>query len=156
MITIFFDGLCEPFNPGGVACFGWIAQGLDAPLESLAGCGVIGAGARMTNNFAEWVACGKGIGALVALGIRPDGITILGDSQLVINQLTGDWECRDERLRECRDRCLEYLTTLGCRWKAVWVPREQNTHADLLSQAAYVGRTGKPVPVRPKRVKGGT
>ncbi|HEY1190146.1 MAG TPA: ribonuclease HI family protein [Gemmata sp.] len=155
MITLFFDGLCEPVNPGGVATFGFALFGLPAPREQVVGAGVLGAGPGMTNNFAEWVACGRGLGFLVAGKVKPDGLTILGDSQLVINQLTGDWECRDERLRRCRDRCIEYLTRLGCRWKAEWVPREQNALADQLSAAVYVGRTGKPVPERPRKPKAG-
>lgn len=151
-LTIHFDGGCAPVNPGGVATFGWWIEGLPAPHADLAGCGVIGAGGGMTNNFAEWVACGKAIGALVVLKVKPDAIAIYGDSALVINQLTGDWECRDSRLADCRDRCIEYLERLGCKWTAQWIPREQNVAADRLSRAAYVGRVGKPIP---ERVKGG-
>jgi len=22
-LTLYFDGLCEPVNPGGIACYGW-------------------------------------------------------------------------------------------------------------------------------------
>ena len=28
MLRVFFDGLCEPRNPGGVACYGFVVYSL--------------------------------------------------------------------------------------------------------------------------------
>ena len=148
MVTIFFDGLCEPINPGGTACFGYAIHGLGKVTEPVEGNGKYKSGAGVTNNVAEWVALGKALAYLVAEKVRPDTLTILGDSQLVINQLTGDSECHNDTLRMFRDRCIEHLTWLGCTWKAMWIPREQNVEADRLSRAAYVGITGRAVPER--------
>lgn len=147
MITIFFDGLCEPVSPGGVACFGWAVHGLDGPLDVVAACGVVGAGKGMTGHYAEWVALGKALGFLAAGRFAPDAIAIVGSSPGVINALMGDAECPGGRLRGCRDRCVDLLKRLGCRWKAMAGTAEQNVQAAHLARAAYLGHTGKPAPV---------
>jgi ribonuclease HI len=54
MITIFFDGLCRPKNPGGVATFGYVIYKDGEKVKR--GCGVVGSGAGMTNNVAEYSA----------------------------------------------------------------------------------------------------
>ncbi|AMV30151.1 hypothetical protein VT84_37510 [Gemmata sp. SH-PL17] len=149
-LGIFFDGLCEPINPGGTACYGYAIYGIGPVGKAVPGCGVFKAGAGMTNNVAEWIALGKALALVRAEKLRPDTVTIYGDSQLVINQLIGDFECNNERLREYRDRCLEHLTELACVWKAHWIPREQNVEADHLARAAYVGRIGRLLPERVK------
>ena len=105
MVTIFFDGLCEP-NPSGVATFGFVIVGLPGATEPATGCGVVGAGDGMTNNVAEYVALGKALAYLVATKAAVDELSILGDSKLVIEQLKGNWQCNSPRLAELRDRCI--------------------------------------------------
>lgn len=131
-LTLFFDGLCEPRNPGGIATFGW--QLLDEQGEVIQeGNGVEARGPRATNNVAEWSAVEHGLRA--AAGLRPESLEIHGDSQLVINQLTGRWRMHAVHLRPYRDRCLGLLK--GIDWQARWVPREENEAADALSRKAY-------------------
>ncbi|MCU0631314.1 MAG: formate/nitrite transporter family protein, partial [Methanoregulaceae archaeon] len=45
MITIYFDGLCRPKNPGGVATYGYVIYKDGENVKS--GCGVVGAGAEL-------------------------------------------------------------------------------------------------------------
>jgi len=52
MITVFFDGLCEPKNPGGVVTYGYVIYKDGKRIK--AGCRVIGSGNGMTNNVAEY------------------------------------------------------------------------------------------------------
>ena len=130
-LTLYFDGLCEPRNPGGIATYGWLLLEDGEIIEEGNGVEVRGKGA--TNNVAEWAALECGLRAAAAL--RPEQLLIHGDSQLVINQLTGSWRMHAAHLRPYLDRCLELLK--GCGWQARWVPREQNSAADALSRAAY-------------------
>lgn len=131
-LTLFFDGLCEPRNPGGVACYGWLL--LDEHGHIIEeGNGEEVRGQSATNNVAEWAALEHGLRAAALR--RPDRLEIRGDSQLVINQLTGSWQVGAAHLRPYRDRCLRLLE--GCNWAARWIPREGNTAADRLSWAAY-------------------
>lgn len=46
-ITLYADGLCEPTNPNGYACYGWLAIQNGERLSE--GCGYIGRGKGMTN-----------------------------------------------------------------------------------------------------------
>jgi len=130
-LTLYFDGLCEPMNPGGIACYGWLL--LQDGKEIARGNGVETRGPDATNNVAEWSALLYGLRAAAAL--RPESLEIRGDSQLVINQLTGSWRMNAAHLRAYRDRCLDLLH--GCQWTARWVSRGQNEAADALSWLAY-------------------
>ena len=154
VILIYFDGACEPRNPGGLGTFGFIIRDLPG-LEPVMGCGVLGDGPAMTNNVAEYAALGKALrwlsdnarGALAA----SDELVISGDSKLVCEQLAGKWACNAAGLKPLLARCKELLAGLGCRWSTRWMSRDENTAADSLTRAAFVGHTGKPFPVRPKK-----
>src|SRR5512137_2298452 len=54
MISIYFDGLCRPRNPGGVATYGYVIYRDGEKIKS--GYGVVGSGPGMTNNVAEYSA----------------------------------------------------------------------------------------------------
>ena len=56
-----------------------------------------------TNNQAEYEAILKGLQLLQEL--KADAIEIFGDSQLVINQLIGMYECKDDILRGYYEKC---------------------------------------------------
>jgi probable phosphoglycerate mutase len=49
-------------------------------------------------------------------------VEIRGDSQLVINQVLGDWKCNDERMRRRRDRVRSLLREFGA-WSLAYHPR---------------------------------
>jgi ribonuclease HI len=86
-----FDGACEPVNPGGTASFGVIVKGVDGTVL-LRDHGVVGIGKDMSNNVAEYAGVRH---ILKYLSSRPPGrVTIHGDSNLVINQLNGKWRVR--------------------------------------------------------------
>lgn len=64
------------------------------------------------------------------------GLFIRGDSNLVINQMTGSWKAKNEALQEYRDDCLDVLHRLAIPWAARWIPREENTFCDELGRTA--------------------
>lgn len=128
--TIFFDGLCEPRNPGGYACYGYV---IEAAGKTETGKGLVTKGPKATNNLAEYTAL---IEALKAAKEWPGPYLIKGDSQLVVNQVTGRWQCKASHLQPLVKKARSLLGQLG-QAKLQWVPREQNEHADQMSREAY-------------------
>ena len=49
-----------------------------------------------TNNIAEYEACAMGIQA--AIDLKVECLNVYGDSALVIHQIKGEWETRDQKL----------------------------------------------------------
>ena len=139
MISIYFDGLCRPRNPGGVATYGYVIyqDGKKVKSES----GVIGSGAGMTNNVAEYSALKRAV-EWVSRNSVDDEIIIKGDSQLVIYQMNGTWQIKSETSKKFIPEIRKLLE--GRKTRFMWIPREQNTEADLLSNVAYSQTGGEP------------
>lgn len=135
-LTVWFDGACEPVNPGGHGTYGIvIEQGGELIHEA---SGYLGDGEGMTNNVAEYEAL------LAALSYVQEEaptapVTVHGDSELVIRQLTGDYAVRSARLRPLWREAKQRATGLDITFE--WVPRDQNERADGLAQEAYYEHT---------------
>nr|ABA97891.1 retrotransposon protein, putative, unclassified [Oryza sativa Japonica Group] len=86
-----------------------------------------------TNNQAEYEAVLKGLQLLKE--VEADTIEIMGDSLLVISQLAGEYECKNDTLMVYNEKCQELM-------KEFWlvtlkhVSREQNIEANDLAQGA--------------------
>ncbi|OGR25929.1 MAG: hypothetical protein A2139_14240 [Desulfobacca sp. RBG_16_60_12] len=131
-MTLYADGLNEPRNPGGYACYGWLA--LDENGRRIAeGQGCLGHGPGTTNNIAEYRAAIEALKWAASQGIM--GVDLLADSKLVVNQANGAWACRAPHLFDL----LVELRTLMAQTNAKlrWIPREENEEADRLSRKAY-------------------
>ena len=132
-----FDGACEPVNPGGTASFGVVIKGEDGTVL-LRDHGVLGKGKDMTNNVAEY---GGVLHVLKYLASRPPGrVTIYGDSNLVINQLGGRWRIKKGlylAIAVETKELLAYLRERGWQIRLCWIPREQNEECDALSKKSY-------------------
>jgi len=63
--------------------------------------------ATSTNNQAEYQDLIKGLEFLKE--VHADAVKIFGDSMLVINELTRNYECRSEILIAYYERCLQLL-----------------------------------------------
>ena len=123
-----FDGAAEPSNPGQRA----IGVVLVAPDGAkVTHCERIGYG---TNNEAEYAALVDLLQRALQAGARR--LVVRGDSQLVIEQVSGRWQVRSPGLL---DLCAK-VRRLAMRFERVqfiWVRRHLNTEADALSKAAY-------------------
>lgn len=138
--TIHFDGACEPRNPGGWATAGWIVTLTDGS-KIRGSCLVSPPGPTSTNNLAEYHALLRGIETALAAGVR--GPIILGDSRLVVEQVSGRWAVRADHLKPLVAQARAALTEVCGALR--WIPREQNAEADALSMAAYrAARRGGP------------
>ena len=140
MYTIHFDGACEhnpdngKRNPGGIATYGWLIKKDNQRIAWGNGEACRGDGA--SNNVAEYVAFIEAIHAVIALNINDD-LTILGDSQLIVNQINGNWNINKPHLRILCEQAQSLLDELPLQKTIQWIPREQNEEADTLSKSAY-------------------
>lgn len=137
VLVVYFDGLCEPVNPGGVAAYGFVVYRDGERLH--AGRGVAGAGylgSEATNNVAEYTALVKALEWLVENGFAGEELVVRGDSQLVIKQLKGEYAVRSSRITPLYARVKELLRFFPSV-RLEWVPRELNAEADALSREAY-------------------
>lgn len=87
-----------------------------------------------TNNAAEWAALELGLAASAATGVRR--LRALGDSKLVINQLTGEWRAKAPALAAARRRAAALVSGSFADFEARHVFREANGVADALSNEA--------------------
>jgi len=146
VVEVHFDGACQPPKGGGVATFGFVVAGEGLDHEEC-GLAVKPYSRHATNNVAEYVAAIRALEYLAGRQFRGTVIAI-GDSQLVIRQMRGEYEVRAEHLRAYHER----LGHLAGRFDHVefrWVAREQNARADELSKVAlersgWLGRAPPP------------
>lgn len=133
VVTVHFDGACQPPRGGGVATYGYTVDG-DRFHEEAHGLAVAPWSAHATNNVAEYVAAIRALEWLRSE--RYSGpVLLLGDSQLVIRQMRGEYEVRAEHLRQYHEH-LRRLANEFADVQFVWVAREENTRADALSKEA--------------------
>src|SRR5215212_7955795 len=118
-IQVFFDGLCEPVNPGGIACFAFIIK--DGTNTIHRGYGL--AANDSTNNVAEYTAVIKALEWLIANNYQNESIVINGDSQLVIQQIKRNFKVKAPSIIPL------YRKAMSLIWKFnhiqfEWIPRE--------------------------------
>jgi len=136
--VVHFDGLNEPVNPGGVACWGFVVEFGGKRIESN---GVIGAGMNgdyTTNNIAEYTGLIKALEFLKGMIGRNVKVKLYGDSQLVIFQLQGVYRVRSENVRSLYQKAVELINEFN-DVEIRWVPREQNKDADEQTRKAFEG-----------------
>ena len=127
-LNLFFDGSCTK-NPGGIAGFAWV---LTKPCgtEYLSQYGEVCRGETATNNVAEWSGLLRGLKYLDENEFVGH-LNIFGDSQLVINQINGEYKV-NEKLRAFYLECSALLSKWT--WTATWIPRAENERCDSLSK----------------------
>jgi len=136
MIRCYFDGCCEPVNPGGVAAYGavvfqdekriWEKSQIYHPDKRDRN--------STSNNLAEYSGFLAILEFLLARGWNEDPIEIYGDSQLVIKQMTGQWRIRQGVYVPIAIACRKLLPKFP-QVRLRWLPREKNYIADELSKA---------------------
>jgi ribonuclease HI len=129
----YFDGACEPTNPGGKIGSGiYITDG----EKEFATNTFIPAHPKNTNNIAEYMAF---IMVLDYMKNKTDcKIEIFGDSMLVVNQMNGSWRLKKGAYMEYALKAAPLLAELKKKNTVTitWIPREQNDKADYQSMKA--------------------
>lgn len=131
---MYFDGLCQPVNPGGIACYAFIVKQDGKTIHS--DYGVAGSPPDTTNNVAEYTGLVKALDWLVANNINLEKVGVKSDSQLVVNQLAGTFKVKGKRILPLYKQVL-LLKKKFADIEIKWVPREQNKEADRLTNIAY-------------------
>lgn len=62
------------------------------------------------------------------------------DSQLVVNQINGDWKVKDSRMKTLVERIKQQVTLTGIDHTFTAIPREKNAEADRLVNLALDAR----------------
>lgn len=124
--TVHFDGGARP-NPGPAA-IGCTVETEECYSEY---SNTIG---EATNNQAEYRALIRALEIAEDAGF--DSVTAKGDSQLIVNQVTGEWDTNDDTLEDLRDDVRE-LAQIFHRFNIEHVPREENETADSLVDKAF-------------------
>ncbi len=84
---------------------------------------------RATNNVAEYKALLLGIALASQLGA--DELELVGDSELVVKQVKGEYKVKDATMRELHGQVKEALNGFES-WSIRHVRREHNAEADRL------------------------
>jgi len=82
-----------------------------------------------TNNVAEYRALLLGIERAAALGARH--LELIGDSELIVRQVNGEYKVKDEALRELHRQVQKALEGFD-QWSIRHVRRDDNAEADRL------------------------
>ena len=115
-------------NPGPAAIGVVVSDAEGRLLEEIAE--TIG---ETTNNVAEYRALLRGLERAHALGAEE--VELVGDSELVAKQVTGQYKVKHAGLRPLHSEALHALAGFP-RWSVRTVPRAQNAGADALVNAA--------------------
>jgi ribonuclease HI len=90
-----------------------------------------------TNNVAEYRALLLGIARAAELGASE--LELVGDSELIVRQVKGEYKVKDATLRELHGEVKRALRPFEDRWSIRHVHREHNTEADRLVNQALDG-----------------
>lgn len=126
-LTIYVDGGARG-NPGPAGAGVVIQTSAGQPVHEAAY--FLGS---QTNNFAEYVALIRALERAARTG--PKSVTIHSDSELLVRQITGDYQVRAANLRPLFEQVQVLLLKLP-RWQIRHVRREQNRRADELANLA--------------------
>lgn len=91
---------------------------------------------RATNNVAEYKALLLGIERAAALGARE--LELVGDSELIVKQVKGEYKVKDATMRELHAEVKRALRGFDS-WSIRHVRREHNREADRLVNEALDG-----------------
>lgn len=139
LIKGYFDGCCEPINPGGTASYGAVIYEGEKRIWEKSDIFVPKPGQKTmtSNNVAEYLAFTAILEYLLSCGMMKRPILIFGDSKLVINQmLPGSakrWKIRAGHYVPFAHRARKLVR----RFKNIegqWISRDLNDIADELSK----------------------
>lgn len=132
MDLITFDGSCSP-NPGGCMGVGWVVS-LQNNSYSILGNDRLDKCNSNSALFAEYLALKKGMLEYVnADGQGP--LTVIGDSQTVINQMRGIYPIQNQDILTIYEDISSIIRQHELDIYFRWVPRIQNQKADRLSKS---------------------
>jgi ribonuclease HI len=140
-MKIYFDGACEPRNPGGNMGWGVVIVKDDGNIFGKFH-GFQPEASQNSNNVAEYLAFKLALESVSSFD-KFSPILILGDSQLVIKQMSSEWKIKQGRYVNVAQECLDLLHQLRSEGWVIglqWIPREKNKLADDVSKVQFKSR----------------
>ena len=92
------------------------------------------------NNVAEYVALLEALQHALRLDAKT--LQVFSDSELVVKQMTGEYQCRSPRLYSLNWICRKLARAL--EFRIVHIPREENSEANSLANHAITNRVVGP------------
>ena len=86
-----------------------------------------------TNNYAEYSALVSAVRCAVLS--RCDELTVFADSELVVKQILGEYQVRNEGIRPLYDSAQRWIALIR-KFSIQHIPREKNKEADKLANLA--------------------
>lgn len=129
MIKVFIDGSCRENGSKNARCGVGLVARKDNKIIFSIGRPV----KAITNNEAEYLAL---IHALKELKpYRKEQIIIYSDSNLVVNQVNGNWQIKRPELQRLKDTVKSIINSSKfIQVDLKWVPREMNKEANKIAQ----------------------
>lgn len=128
-LVAYVDGGCH--GSPGPAGIGVVIENSDGEIVKIAKW--IG---HQDNNVAEYVALLEALQH--ALDVKAKALHVFSDSELVVKQMKGEYECRSPRLYSLNWICRKLAR--GLDFRIVHIPREDNEEANRLANHAIVNR----------------
>lgn len=127
---------------------GWVVQDESGVIHhhSMA----LGTHPLMSANVAEYMAVRSALYWLGSRHFRDETVLVHSDSQLVMRQLSGEYQIHNERLKRFH-KDVKSLEKVFPKVIYRWIPREQNRYADFMSKCLQTEYGGviPPVPLSP-------
>jgi len=122
------DGSCLG-NPGEAGC-GIVLETEDGDILEKSGRYL----GHATNNIAEY----QGLLHCLDLAWKRDAesLTVYSDSELLVNQINGNYRVKNARLMELHDEVMNLIDRNKIRFQIHYIPRGKNRDADRLAREA--------------------
>ena len=135
-VTVYFDGGFDlTSKASGLGCVIYYEQsGKSFRLRRN-----VSANEHISNNEAEYAALHLSIHELELLNVHHLPVKFIGDSQVVIKQMTEEWPTLEKDLSGWAERIYKKLKDLGIQAEYELVPRKSNAEADRLATQALNG-----------------
>lgn len=132
-VTVYFDGGYDRENRlSGLGCVIYFEQN----RKSYRIRKNVKVDGLQSNNEAEYAALSFAITELEFLGVHHQTVRFIGDSQVVMNQMSGEWPVYEKDLARWADEIDEKLNKIGVHPEFELVPRNENKEADYLATQA--------------------
>jgi ribonuclease HI len=141
-----FDGLCEPANPAGIPCYGFVVK-KERVTVSYREHGLVDSikpfSPLANSSAAEYGGAIRAMEWLVQNGYASDNtdleIIMRGDSQLIMRKLkSSDYSPRTARISPLYHKAIMLRSKfVPDSIKFEWVKRDENREADKLAKEAY-------------------
>lgn len=131
----YFDGACEPKNPGGNMGVGAVIMKEDEVFYQISD--YVPANPKNSNNVAEYMAFIYLLNYFIDNNLTDKRIVMYGDSMLVVQQMCGSWRIKEGRYVEYAKIAKSKLAGFK-NLNIYWIPREENKLAHNLSKKGMI------------------